>query len=212
MAGFLDFNPDKVNYENERQNTPLPAGTYEMIIKSVELRATKGNNPHEYLNFDLVVRKDLDQVAELSKTNAKQHGRHLFVSVWTLKDDAGNDSGKYDPKVLSHIAKVAGLPAINFNSIQEYMNALFNKPIRASVTIRENEYQGQKQKQNESTPIYFKKGATKPAYIGWYQTKYPLQAAMQQQLAESNPATKGGLDPFPTNEGTQTLSDKDLPF
>ena len=212
MAGFLDFNPDKVNYENERQNTPLPAGTYEMIIKSVEVRATKGNNPHEYLNFDLVVRKDLDQVAELSKTNAKQHGRHLFVSVWTLKDDAGNDSGKYDPKVLSHIAKVAGLPAINFNSIQEYMNALFNKPIRASVTIRENEYQGQKQKQNESTPIYFKKGSTKPAYIGWYQTKYPLQAAMQQQLAESNPATSGGQDPFPTNEGTQTLSDKDLPF
>ena len=212
MAGFLDFNPDKVNYENERQNTPLPAGTYEMIIKSVEVRATKGNNPHEYLNFDLVVRKDLDQVAELSKTNAKQHGRHLFVSVWTLKDDAGNDSGKYDPKVLSHIAKVAGLPAINFNSIQEYMNALFNKPIRASVTIRENEYQGQKQKQNESTPIYFKKGATKPSYIGWYQTKYPLQAAMQQQLAENNPATAGGQDPFPTNEGAQTLSDNDLPF
>lgn len=212
MAGFLDFNPDKVNYENERQNTPLPAGTYEMIIKSVEVRATKGNNPHEYLNFDLVVRKDLDQVAELSKTNAKQHGRHVFVSVWTLKDDAGNDSGKYDPKVLSHIAKVAGLPAINFNSIQEYMNALFNKPIRASVTVRENEYQGQKQKQNESTPIYFKKGATKPAYIGWYQTKYPLQPAMQQKLAESNPATAGGQDPFPTNEGTQTLSDKDLPF
>ena len=129
-----------------------------------------------------------------------------------MKDDAGNDSGKYDPKVLSHIAKVVGLPAINFNSVQEYMNALFNKPIRASVTIRENEYQGQKQKQNESTPIYFKKGATKPAYIGWYQTKYPLQAAMQQQLAESNPATAGGQDPFPTNEGTQTLSDKDLPF
>lgn len=212
MAGFLNFNPDKVNYENERQNTPLPAGTYEMIIKSVEVRATKGNNPHEYLNFDLVVRKDLDQVAELSKTNAKQHGRHVFVSVWTLKDDAGNDSGKYDPKVLSHIAKVAGLPAINFNSIQEYMNALFNKPVRASVTIRENEYQGQKQKQNESTPIYFKKGATKPAYIGWYQTKYPLQPAMQQQLAESNPATKGGQDPFPANEGTQTVTDDDLPF
>ena len=35
---------------------------------------------------------------------------------------------------------------------------------------------------------------------------------MQQQLAESNPATSGGQDPFPTNEGTQTLSDKDLPF
>lgn len=210
MAGFLDFNPDNVNYKAE--NTLLPAGTYEMIIKSVEVRATQGNNPHEYMNFDLVVRKDLDKVPELAKTNATQHGRHLFVSVWTLKDDAGNDSGKYDPKVLSHIAKVAGLPAINFNSIQEYMNALFNKPIRASVTIRENEYQGQKQKQNESTPIYFKKGATKPAYIGWYQTKYPLQAAMQQQLAESNPATAGGQDPFPTNEGTQNLSDKDLPF
>ena len=116
MAGFLDFNPDNVNYQTE--NKPLPAGTYEMIIKSVEVKATKGTNPHEYLNFDLVVRKDLDQVAELSETNAKQHGRHIFVSVWTLKDNSGNDSGKYDPKVLNHIAKVAGVPTTNFKSIE----------------------------------------------------------------------------------------------
>ena len=68
MAGFLDFNPDNVNYKAE--NTLLPAGTYEMIIKSVEVRATQGNNPHEFMNFDLLVRKDLDRVPELAKTNA----------------------------------------------------------------------------------------------------------------------------------------------
>lgn len=209
MAGFLNFNPVNVNYETE--NKPLPAGTYEMIIKSVEVKATKGTNPHEYLNFDLMVRKDLDQVAELSETNAKQHGRHIFVSVWTLKDSSGNDSGKYDPKVLNHIAKVAGVPATNFKSIEEYMNALFNKPVRTSVTVREDEYQGKKTKRNESTPIYFKPGNDKPSYIGWYKTKYKLQAGVAQQLADSNPATKGGQDPFVETNG-KTLTDNDLPF
>ncbi|MDK7137116.1 DUF669 domain-containing protein [Lactobacillus paragasseri] len=209
MAGFLDFNPDNVNYQTE--NKPLPAGTYEMIIKSVEVRATKGTNPHEYLNFDLVVRKDLDQVGELSKTNAKQHGRHVFVSVWTLKDSSGNDSGKYDPRVLKHIAKVAGVPKTDFQSIEEYMNALFNKPVRASVTVRENEYQGKKTKRNESTPIYFKPNNNKASYIGWYKTRYQLQSGVAQQLADSNPATKGGQDPFAETNG-KTLTDNDLPF
>lgn len=209
MAGFLDFNPDKVNYESERQNTPLPAGTYEMIIKSVEVKATQGTNPHEYLDFDLVVRKDLDQVPQLAETNAKHHGRHVFISVWTLKDSSGNDSGKYDPKVLNHIAKVAGVPATNFGSIEEYMNALFNKPVRTSITVRENEYQGKKTKRNESTPIYFKPGNDQPSYIGWYQTKYPLQQGAAQQLADSNPATKGGQDPFAETNG---VNGNDLPF
>ncbi len=208
MAGFFNFNPD--DYKVEKKNDLLPAGTYEMIIKSVEMRVTKGNRQH--ISFDLVVRDDLDKVPELAKTNAKQHRRHLFTSIWTLKDNAGNDTGKFDMNVIGYILEIAGVPRTDFKSWEEILNALFNKPIRASVTIRENEYQGQKQKQNESTPIYFKKGATKPAYIGWFKTQYPLQAAMQQQLAESNPATKGGQDPFPTNEGTQNLSDKDLPF
>lgn len=208
MAGFLDFDPSKTNYKTE--NKPLPAGTYEMIIHSVEVKASKGKDPHEYLNFDLIVRKDLDKVTELAKTNAKQHGRHLFVAVWTLKDSEGNDSGKYDPKVLSHIAKVAGIPATDFGSIEEYMNALFNKPVRASVTVREDEYQGKKQERNESTPIYFKPGNDQPSYIGWYQTKYPLQAGVAQKLAESNPATANGQNPF-SEEGA-TLTDNDLPF
>lgn len=208
MAGFFNFNPD--DYKDEEKNDLLPAGTYEMIIKSVEMRVTKGN--HQYMNFDLVVRDDLDKVPELAKTNAKQHRRHLFTSIWTLKDDEGNDTGEFDMRVIGYILAIAGVPPTNFSSWEELLNSLFNRPVRTSVTIRENEYQGQKQKQNESTPIYFKKGSTKPAYIGWYQTKYPLQPAMQQQLAENNPATSGGQDPFPTNEGTQNVTDNDLPF
>ena len=208
MAGFFNFNPD--DYKDEEKNDLLPAGTYEMIIKSVEMRVTNVN--HQYMNFDLVVRDHLDKVPELAKTNAKQHRRHLFVSIWTLKDDEGNDTGKFDMRVIGYILKIAGVPPTNFNSWEELLNSLFNRPVRTSVTIRENEYQRKKRKQNESTARFYKKCAEKPSYTGWFKTQYPLQAAMQQQLAESNPATTGGLDPFPTHEGTQTSSDKDLPF
>lgn len=208
MAGFFNFNPD--DYKDEEKNDLLPTGTYEMIIKSVEMRVTKGN--HQYMNFDLVVRDDLDKVPELAKTNAKQHRRHLFTSIWTLKDDEGNDTGEFDMRVIGYILQIAGVPPTNFSSWEELLNSLFNRPVRTSVTIRENEYQGKKRKQNESTARFYKKGAKKPSYTGWFKTQYPLQAAMQQQLAESNPATKGGQDPFPTNEGTQTVTDNDLPF
>ena len=207
MAGFLNFDAEKTNYKSE--NKPLPEGTYEMVINSVEVRASKGSN-HEYLSFDFIVRKDLDKVPELKDTNAKQHGRYLFASVYTLKDDEGNDSGKYDPRVLSHILKVAGVESQEFNSISDYMNILFNKPVRVSVSIRENEYKGKKTEQNSATPIYFKKGEDKPSYIGWYKTKYPFQKGVAEKLAESNPATAGGQDPFPTDN--QTISDDDLPF
>lgn len=207
MAGFFNFNPD--DYKDEEKNDLLPAGTYEMIIKSVEMRVTKGN--HQYMNFDLVVRDDLDKVPELAKTNAKQHRRHLFTSIWTLKDDEGNDTGEFDMRVIGYILKIAGVPPTNFNSWEELLNSLFNRPVRTFVTIRENEYQGQKQKQNESTARFYKKGAKKPSYTGWFKTQYPLQPAMQQQLAENNPATSGGQDPFPTNEG-KTVTDDDLPF
>lgn len=208
MAGFFNFNPD--DYKDEEKNDLLPTGTYEMIIKSVEMRVTKGN--HQYMNFDLVVRDDLDKVPELAKTNAKQHRRHLFTSIWTLKDDEGNDTGEFDMRVIGYILQIAGVPPTNFSSWEELLNSLFNRPVRTSVTIRENEYQGQKRKQNESTARFYKKGAEKPSYTGWFKTQYPLQPAMQQQLAESNPATAGGQDPFPTNEGTQTATDDDLPF
>ena len=207
MAGFFNFNPD--DYKDEEKNDLLPTGTYEMIIKSVEMRVTKGN--HQYINFDLVVRDDLDKVPELAKTNAKQHRRHLFTSIWTLKDDEGNDTGEFDMRVIGYILQIAGVPPTNFSSWEELLNSLFNRPVRTSVTIRENEYQGKKRKQNESTARFYKKGAKKPSYTGWFKTQYPLQAAMQQQLAESNPATKGGQDPFPTNEG-KTVTDDDLPF
>ena len=103
MAGFFNFNPD--DYKDEEKNDLLPTGTYEMIIKSVEMRVTKGN--HQYMNFDLVVRDDLDKVPELAKTNAKQHRRHLFTSIWTLKDDEGNDTGEFDMRVIGYILQIA---------------------------------------------------------------------------------------------------------
>ncbi len=207
MAGFLDFKENEGQYKTE--NKPLPEGTYEMVIHSVDVKASKASD-HEYMNFDFIVRKDLDKVPELKETNATQHGRHMFVSVWTLKDGDGNDTGKYDPRVLKFIANVCGVKAQDFKTQADYMSALYNKPVRVSVSIQENEYKGKKTKQNSATPIYFKVGEEKPSYIGWYKTQYPFQPEVAAKIAESNPATAGGQDPFKGN-GTE-ITDDDLPF
>ena len=88
MAGFLN-----VDYKKAVDTSILSAGTYEMGINTVKGDASLGG--HECMVFDMIVRKDLDKVPELAKTNAKHHGQHLFVRVWTAKDANGNDTGSY---------------------------------------------------------------------------------------------------------------------
>lgn len=183
MANFL-----QVDYKKANQNTVLPAGTYEMYIKNVEVRASKGTN-HENMSFDMIVRQDLDKVPELAKTNAKQHGRHLFVSVWTAKDNQGKDSGHYKESDLDNIAKAVGIPdnAV-VKTIEDFMNLCKNKCVRVKVGVSENTYNGNTRKQNSCFTNQ------------WSKTKFPLQGSKKQK------------DPFAGNDTGAEIDDNQLPF
>lgn len=174
--------------DNNRSNL-LPQGTYEMIIDHVEGDAS--NSGHENMKFDMIVRKDLDKVKDLAKTNAKAHGRHYFPRVWTAKDANGQDSGSYKASDLANIADAIGLTQAQADKIQskeELFKACAGKPIRIYVSLSENEYKGEKRKQNSTFTN------------SWQKTKYPLQGS---RTAE---------DPFKDSKTAEDVDDDGLPF
>lgn len=179
--------------KNNDRNELLPAGTYEMIIDSVHGDASKGG--HENMSFDMIVRKDLDKVKSLAKTNAVAHGRHFFPRVWTAKDANGEDSGHYNPSDLANIADAIGLTQAQVDkyikSIDDLFRACQGKPIRIYVSVTDNEYNGEKRKQNSTFTNT------------WQKTKFPLNG---KKPAEPK-------DPFEGNKGAsdEDISD-DLPF
>lgn len=186
MAGFLN-----VNYKKATNTSILSAGTYEMGIHSVQGDAS--GNGHECMAFDMIVRKDLDQVLELAKTNAMHHGQHLFVRVWTAKDANGNDTGAYKQTDLNYIAKAVGIPdGADIKTKEDFMKLCEHKTVRVQVGVNENDYNGEKRKQNS-------------CFVNtWKPTKYPLQG--------SQPAKKQE-DPFKGNTGSDTTEiDDSLPF
>lgn len=175
---FIDLNK-----KNNDGNELLPAGTYEMIIDSVHGDASKGG--HENMSFDMIVRRDLDQVKSLAKTNAVAHGRHYFSRVWTAKDANGRDSGKYNPSDLANIADAIGLTQAQVDKYIKSKDDLFRackgKPIRIYVSVNDNEYNGEKRKQNSTFTN------------SWQKTKFPLNA---KKSAPAEPK-----DPFKGNKG-----------
>lgn len=179
--------------KNNDGNNLFPQGTYEVVIKSVKGDASKAG--HECMDFDMVVRKDLDKVPELAKTNAKTHGRHYFPRVYTAKDkETGQDSGEYRPSDLANIADAIGLTQAQANKIkskEELFKACKNKLIRLYISVNENEYQGQKRKQNSTFTNT------------WQKTKYPLKG---KKAAKPE-------DPFKDAKGSdENINDDDLPF
>lgn len=187
MAGFLN-----VDYKKAADTSILSAGTYEMGIHSVQGDGSR--NGHECMVFDMIVRKDLDKVPELAKTNAKHHGQHLFVRVWTAKDTNGNDTGAYKQSDLNYIAKAVGIPdGADVKTQDDFMRLCEHKTVRVQVGVNTNEYNGEKRKQNN-------------CFVNtWRPTKYPLQG--------SKPANTQQEDPFKGNAGSDTeINDDDLPF
>ena len=186
--GFINLN-EKTNNRSEL----FPRGAYEMKIFDVHGDASPSG--HENMRFDFLVRKDLDKVSSLANTNAKTHGRHFFASVWTAKDANGQDSGKYNPSDLANIADAIGLTQAQVDKYIKSKDDLFRackgKPIRIYVSINDNEYNGEKRKQNSTFTNT------------WQKTKFPLSG---KKPAEPK-------DPFKGNKGAsdENISD-DLPF
>lgn len=171
-----------VNYSNTTSNNrePLPEGDYEFIINSVQENAT--NSGAESLQFDLIVRNDLD--AALPETNGKQHNRHLWVNEWKRRK-----TNQYDLNNFMYFMKAAGIPeGTEINSIEDFFQIMNKKPVRIHIKVTTSEYNGQKRKEN------------RPAPWDWEKTKFP-EVQHQFKKSQSNP----------TSTDT-TVDDNELPF
>lgn len=187
--GFINLN-EKTNNRSEL----FPKGTYEMQILSVHGDASPSG--HENMKFEFLVRKDLDKVPELAKTNKIAHGRHYFANVWTAKDkETGQDSGAYDQADLANIADAIGLTQAQIDkyikSKDDLMRACEGKFIRIYISLGENTYKGETRKQNSTFTN------------SWQRTKFPPQGAKKDETIE---------DPFKDAKGSDEITDADIPF
>lgn len=170
------------NYANvkENSNQPLPDGTYEFVIKGVRENATKSGA--ESIQFELVVRNDLDQA--LPDTNGKYHNRHLWVDEWRRRA-----TNKYDINNLMYFMKAADIPeGTPINSMEDFYNKMIGKPVRLRIKVEENEYNGKKTMVN------------RPAPWDWEKSKFPnVQHTFNNQKA---PAQQDDSDlPFTDSKG-----------
>jgi len=137
---FFTTNYSNVN-NNQGNYEPIPAGDYEMLIASASEEVAKTGT--QSIVFKMVVRNDLDQA--LPTTNGKYHNRVVWVRTWKSKD-----TGKYNEDVFQHIMWAIGVPeGTKISSLEQFFNAVWNKPVKAQVYIKESEYQGKKSKRND---------------------------------------------------------------
>lgn len=146
------FTTDYSNTTSNR-NEPLPEGDYEFVVNSVQENATK--NGAEAVQFDLIVRNDLDQA--MPDTNGKYHNRHLWVNEWKRRK-----TNQYDFKNFQYFMKAAGIPeGTPIDTIEEFFKMMDGKPVRLHIRITENDYNGKKTKVN------------RPAPWDWQPTQFP---------------------------------------
>lgn len=216
--GFLDFDTDALA-EVQQTNTRggVPAGVYEVIIKSVQERATKSGS--ENTNFDFVIRNDIQQ----PRQNA-----HIFIPFWHSKLEeketqqktglyiselkAGKTTFSLSDSDLKEVKKEFNLAsALNnahlntdgkalreFNTKEEAMNSLIGKPLRIKVSARDNEYNGEITVQNSLFPNNITKTSAPQVNHTWEAGKEPVVPS------GSNPFANSGTDIY--------ISDDDLPF
>lgn len=140
----MPFMTTDYSNNNDSQYTPLPTGEYEMVIKHAGETATK--NGAESLQFDLVVRNDLD--GALPDTNGKYHNRHLFVDNWKRKA-----TNQYDMDGLQYYLQATKVPeGTAINSVDDFCRAMELKPVRVYVKVTEEEYNGETTKRNRVAP------------------------------------------------------------
>ncbi|CCI86700.1 DUF669 domain-containing protein [Lactobacillus gigeriorum] len=95
-------------------------------------------------------------------------------------------TGEYDQSELSYVMKAAGVPeGVEVRDWNHWSQLLTGKPVRVKVAISKDEYNGRTTERNQIWPNSFAV------------TKYPLQV-------QSNP--------FSGNQGTEVLTNEDIPF
>lgn len=184
MADFL-----KTNYSNNTGNSyePLPSGNYEMIINSAQETATKSGA--ESLQLDLLVRNDLDGVAELANTNKKYHNRHVFMDNWKRKA-----TNQYDLDGFQYILQAVGVPEGKpLATVDDFMNLITGSAVKVYVKLQEDSYQGNKTMKNRVAPWNFEK------------TAYP-------QVQHTYKPGQGTSNPFADDGDQIDVKESDLPF
>lgn len=156
-------------------------GTYEAVISGVKEDATK--NGAQYVNFDLIIRNDI--------ADQKFQNAHIFHKVWVSKE-----TGKYNKSMLMTVAKYAGIPDhTSFNSLDDYFNALYHKPVLVTVRNEESTYNDKKYEN-----LNIKR---------WALSNFPN---VQHEFASKDNKISNAGDPFAGNEQQVDISDDDLPF
>jgi len=115
----------KVNHEEAYEGNDLIAeGTYEVVVKKVEEKATKSGRQH--LSLSLVVRNDVPQAYK---------NKYIFDTIWTKKDD--NET--YNMGNLQTIAKALDIPnGKAYNSFDEVLRDFEGKG--AKVVVKHETY------------------------------------------------------------------------
>lgn len=159
-------------------------GTYEAVIKTVQFKVTK--NDKQYINFDLVIRNDIEQ---------HYQNMHVFDKAWPKKGTLDYSMG-----YLFMIGMKAGIPnKKKFDSINEMLADLVGKPVKVTVKNETSEYNGK-----TYTNLNIKK---------WEKSEFPdVQHKWKDEKEESDDDGAQGTDPFVGNGAPIDISDDDLPF
>ena len=90
------------DYENE---SLLPEGDYECIVKGAFVTATNGNYPKEYFSVRLVIRNDVPQ---------SYKNKIIFHAIWRKNPDKQTEDDKkiggYSYKQIMNLCKGVGVP------------------------------------------------------------------------------------------------------
>ncbi len=179
------------NYKENKHNDfgAIPTGTYEMVIKQAQEKATPSGRQN--LELQLVVRNDLDKVPALAETNAKYHNRVVFAQFWTNKQ-----TGQYDTSRFQYVLEAAQIPeGTVINSIDDFMKLITDRPVKAYVKKEKDDYNS-----TDTETVY----RNTVAPWGFEKTDFP-DVNHQYKKAKS-------ADPFASNGNSIDISNDDLPF
>lgn len=117
----LDFS------QADNTNSRIEDGTYEALIVSVGEDATK--NGSEFMNFNLVIRNDIDQ---------RFKNFHVWQRIFRSKTD-----DTYPMRWINQIAKNAQMEnGKKYHSYKELMDDFWNRPVKVTVKNEKSEYNG----------------------------------------------------------------------
>lgn len=191
------------NYDDVGTSDILPEGSYECVIKSAALSATK--NGTAFFGVRFVIRNDVSQ---------KYQNKYIFHSIWKKKEpsEADKQVDGFSFKQVMALAMAVKIPAgKNYANLDEMGKDLVGKPVL--VDVYHDTYNGQtnvrvkyvnESKYPDCKHVY--KEAV-PAANGQAYAQKP-----QQQFASAAVPTAPTSVTADLSDFEEIISDSDLPF